>query len=183
MKIPQIFERHKSTLKETSKDDHDKQNIDYMTESQKEVINFDEVVEEYKQILRLLKTPKSIDALVYTDTKKIFIEFKNGVIENPYNREETKEKISDIKDKILNSVLIFNDITSSQLYENRIFCDFILVYNGQKNSKQKIGSHVLKKGSSGGLIRFNLENLKKYCFRNVYTYTKEEFEKTFLINL
>lgn len=41
-----IFENNKKTFKETSKDDHDG-SITYMTESQYQVISFDDVKEEY----------------------------------------------------------------------------------------------------------------------------------------
>ncbi len=181
--IPEIFEHNKSTLKEISKDFHNQQHISYMTYSEKEAINFDKVVEEYQQIYNLYKKPKSIDALVYTDDKIIFIEFKNGVIENKKRKKEFKQKISDIKNKILNSILIFNDIASSQININRTIHDFILVYNGKKNSKEKMVNPMLRNGSSGGLIRFNLEIFKKYCFENVYTYTKEEFEQNFIRKL
>lgn len=76
-----IFENNKKTFKETSKDDHDG-SITYMTESQYQVISFDDVKEEHIKDLGLKSVPRSNDALLsLPDGSLVFVEFKNGYID------------------------------------------------------------------------------------------------------
>ena len=48
MQVPELFEKHHSTLKKTSLDDSTSPVI-YMSESEQEVVDFDAVKEEYKK--------------------------------------------------------------------------------------------------------------------------------------
>ncbi len=54
------------TLKETSKDNSDINNVVFMTNCSAQVINFDKVKEEYIRELNLSKSPCSVDAIVIT---------------------------------------------------------------------------------------------------------------------
>ena len=89
----EIFTNNKTTLKETSKDNHDGNDI-YMTESTLNVVNFDEVKLEYVRGLGVPETPASIDALFLDNFGEYyFIEFKNGYID--------RKKIFEIRLKFL----------------------------------------------------------------------------------
>ena len=52
------------TLKETSKDNSDINNIVFMTDCGAQVINFDKVKEEYIRELNLPQSPCSVDAVI-----------------------------------------------------------------------------------------------------------------------
>ena len=78
-----IFEKNLSTLKETSKDNHNNNTKEFMTNSLLEVVNFDGVKNAYIKNLKLRGTPKSNDALFFDGQGKvIFIEFKNGSVKS-----------------------------------------------------------------------------------------------------
>ena len=116
-----IFSDNLSNLKEISKDDSDKENIDYMTDSLKEAVNFDAVKTEYTNGLNLSEeNATSVDGIFEMSNHLIFIEFKNGNMKN--------QKRS-VKDKIRDSLLIFCDITGKQVKDTREWLEFILVYN------------------------------------------------------
>lgn len=181
-----IFENNKKTFKETSKDDHDG-SITYMTESQYQVISFDDVKEEYIKDLGLKSVPRSNDALLsLPDGSLVFVEFKNGYI-------DSKDQ-HDIRKKIFDSMLIFSDIVETGISHTRAEMDYILVYNQAKNpleassTKTKVSDSesrdaIAKKLSSLGhteYVKFGLDIFKNYCFREVYSYTIQEFEKNFL---
>lgn len=53
---------------------------------------------------------------------------------------------------------------------------FILVYNKEKNSKYAMISHLAKK-SDQEIVFGRLGFLKGYLFKEVHTYTTDEFEK------
>lgn len=65
--------------------------------------------------------------------------------------------------------------------------DYVLVYNEEKNfvgqhkkdSKMTIHKH-LHKSAKTDFIRFGLEYFKKYFFKDVFTYTQNEFEMKYL---
>ena len=157
-----------SSLKDTSKDKKE-----YMTNSEKiKVINFDNLSKKgYSKMLRLKGQSfpfKTNDAL-YLDVennKFIFIEFKNGSFS--VNEKNFKEK------------------------ELREITDYILVYNKEKNphifSAVDMGNYIVNLGTLNNKkitnpkegISFGLEKFKGYCFKNVHTYSKEEFEEKFV---
>lgn len=167
------FDRYKNVikeLKEVSEDDSDKTNIQYMTESSLEVIDFDEVKKQYHSNLKLVHdSPKSFDCFTLFNENQVFIEFKNGIIED-------KEKRREIKEKSYCSLLMFCDITDKTLSYMRKNIDFILVYNKEKNSKEFIKQHYASKAGQE-LILFSLQGLKTLYFKNVHTYTQDQFEK------
>lgn len=178
-----IFSDNLSNLKEISKDDSDKENIDYMTDSLKEAVNFDAVKTEYTNGLNLSEeNATSVDGIFEMSNHLIFIEFKNGNMKN--------QKRS-VKDKIRDSLLIFCDITGKQVKDTREWLEFILVYNVEKNpmphqvtkeetevqesvSRTNIAKYFSSKAKKE-FIRFDLEKFKDLYFYDVHTYSKEEF--------
>lgn len=181
-----ILKKHISTLKKTSEDIHDGRPV-YMTDSQAEVIDFDAVKDEYIKELHIRgDAPKSNDALmIRSDTEAVFIEFKNGNM--------TKKLQFDIRKKMYDSMLMLTDIIGKNISYTRDHLDYILVYNAKNDDKEdidpkseyresrsrdKIDEIILEYGGQRH-IKFKLEMFQRYCFRNVYTYTKEEFEARF----
>lgn len=179
-----ILERHRSTLSKTS---WDKDNRVYMTTSTLDAINFDDVKGEYIKGLGLSDTPSSVDAL-FVDKRgyMIFVEFKNGNMD--------REKYS-VQKKIYDSMLILGDITSIHISDMRKCVVFILVYNEQANEGSRDKEYIEKKkavqpsssydkfaktvsGYAGReYVCFGLRMFGKYCFKEVHTYTQEEFEE------
>ena len=182
-----------SSLKDTSKD-----NEEYMTNSEKiKVINFDNLSKKgYSKMLRLKGQSfpfKTNDAL-YLDVennKFIFIEFKNGSFS--VNEKNFKEKeLPQLELKIIGSMYILQEITGKSFKELREITDYILVYNKEKNphifSAVDMGNYIVNLGTLNNKkitnpkegISFGLEKFKGYCFKNVHTYSKEEFEEKFV---
>ena len=121
------------TLKETSVDtDHNDEQGDniYMTESLKEVINFDNFLEAYfKNENTKARKPDSVDAYCFLDNRPCLIEFKNGKIDGKVNKE--------IHSKIGHSVsviLMNENIIPAKFKNNAIL---ILVYNRERAFKKK----------------------------------------------
>lgn len=94
----------------------------FMTESKVMVYNFDEVKRVYTNSLNLSEEVcSSCDGLYWSDELNLLIEFKNG-------RNFTAKEI---QFKILNSLLIINDINSYPISKMRDNLEFILVYNSE----------------------------------------------------
>ena len=182
-----------SSLKDTSKDKKE-----YMTNSEKiKVINFDNLSKKgYSKMLRLKGQSfpfKTNDAL-YLDVennKFIFIEFKNGSFS--VNEKNFKEKeLPQLELKIIGSMYILQEITGKSFKELREITDYILVYNKEKNphifSAVDMGNYIVNLGTLNNKkirnlkegISFGLEKFKGYFFKNVHTYSKEEFEEKFV---
>lgn len=82
-----------STLKKISKDNSDANNIQYMTDSQIEAINFDMVKRNYANNLSFSEEcAKSVDGIIFWNDELIFIEFKNGKMAN--EKSNIKRKIT-----------------------------------------------------------------------------------------
>lgn len=181
-----IFENNKKSFRETSKDDHDG-SITYMTESQYQVISFDDVKNDYIKGLGLTDIPRSNDALLsLPDGSLVFVEFKNGYID--------RKDQHDIRKKIFDSMLMFSDIVETGISKTRAEMDYILVYNQTKNppessnaktkvsdseSRDTIAKKLLNLGSAS-YVKYGLDIFRNYCFREVYSYTVQEFEENFL---
>ena len=182
-----------STLKQTSKDDN---NEEYMTESTIKVINFDSVGgDKYSKNNRLNIQLKTNDVLFLHNNKEYtFIEFKNGKLLDKTNKIDIK-KLKDIELKILNSLFVLGDIEEKSLSSLKEITDYVLVYNEEKNtpnernSISEIGNYFINQGNISSektktereeIICFGLEKFKGYCFKNVHTYSKEEFEEKFV---
>ncbi len=177
-----IFANNISTLKEISKDNHDGKDF-FMTESLLQAVDFDAVKDEYISNLRLLENPKSNDALfIQPDGKQVFIEFKNGFMDKP--------KQYSLRKKVYDSLLIYTDIIEKGISHTRKHMDYILVYNDAKNTELKEDPKTnMQKSESRDLIakritrlagtnfvKYGLEIFKSYCFKEVYTFTEQEFK-------
>lgn len=167
----------KSTLKEASKDNSDKDNIVFMTESDLEVISFDAIKTKYANALNLSEdVAHSVDALLVKeqnlDNDIFFIEFKNGKVDGKIKRN--------IANKVRDSLLIYNDIQTVSISDLRKHAVLILVYNESKNIEGHHRDYIAQSVMSFAkeeLIRFDLERFKHLYFREVHTYTENQFEE------
>ena len=182
----EIFSESTQSLKETSKDDSNSQDIQYMTSSEREVINFDLVKRKYANTLDMSEeSATSVDAILPFRDRIIFLEFKNGIVNN-----------RNIKDKARDSLLIFLDIIQKSIEYSRRYIDFVVVYNAEKNpvssqekkrrlqetpSRVSIATCLMNKAGEE-FIRFDLERYKTLYYRNIHTYTKENFD-SYLLSL
>jgi len=176
MRVPELFEKHHSTLKKTSLDDSTTEKI-YMSESEQEVIDFDAVKDEYKKKYCCnTGDARSCDALLIDNENIALIEFKNGKITDSKEKEKIRSKIGE-------SLLIFNDLTNKNLSFDRGYVHFVLVYNKQKNERFENERHsslsklvdVLAKKADDSYL---LEGFKHYqfMFKTVKTVNEEEFK-------
>lgn len=164
----EIFKQHLSSLKQTS---YDEANKKFMTEDERSVVDFDSVKEAYLKSLGCqAESISSVDALMQNSAKVIFVEFKNGVM------KKEKPKVSS---KIKDSLLIFGGLAHSDINYTRENAEFILVYNEEKNPRSSIDNireHFVNCAKDKD-TRFGLGDYKKLYFKNVHTYTKQEFEE------
>lgn len=181
-----ILKNNVSTLKETSVDKHDLKNIKYMTCSKRTAVNFDDVKKDYIENLSLSETPKSNDALFLSkDNKLIFVEFKNGFMDN--------SKKFAVRKKIYDSIIILMDILNTGVSELKDEMEYILVYNESVNSDEeeilKKKQHLVQpseafdafakgvsKMANKEYVCFGIRMFENYCFSKVHTYTEAEFE-------
>lgn len=182
-----IFTNHFSSLKKTSLDNRDGHKK-YMTESELTAVCFDDVKDEYVELLGMSEIPKSNDALFDEGNGTlVFVEFKSGHIDS--------QKQFAIRKKIYDSTLIFTDISSTGISYMREQMKYILVYNDaanknadgrklpcQRESVQTSEAYdkIAKIFSNYGgreYIGFGLGIFQNYCFKEVHTYTQTEFEE------
>ena len=163
---------YEKTLEETSCD-----NDQCMTNSQIKVICFDDFVrKEYCPKRKLIGALSSNDVLYCYEDKYVFIEFKNGkLIKN-------NDEIRKLEKKNIDSIFILLDLTKDNFDELTEKTDYILVANfsnSERNDK-KLLDNLLKTVKIEERLRAGLRNFKGYCFKNVHTYSKEEFEEKFV---
>lgn len=181
-----ILKNNISTLKETSVDKHDLNNIRYMTCSKRTAVNFDAVKKDYIENLSLSETPKSNDALFLSrDNKLIFVEFKNGFMDN--------SKKFAVRKKIYDSVIILMDILNTGVSDLKNEMEYILVYNESINSDEEeilkkkqylvqpseafdVFAKGVSKMAKREYVCFGIRMFENYCFSKVHTYTEAEFE-------
>lgn len=176
LKAYEIFKDSVATLKEVSLDT---EHGESMLNDTVDVINFDRVKRKYtNQLGHSENDASSVDALAYNEDTLFFIEFKNGQVKN-----------NDIKNKIKDSLLIFNDIVQKNISYTRKCTELIIVYNlesnpmphqyEKKNSSDSaligISKHVAKLAGKE-FIRFNTERYQSLYFKAVHTYTVSEFK-------
>ena len=182
-----MFCENMTTLKETSADKRDATSCAYMTQSDILAVDFDEVKKRYVESLGLSVVPMSNDALFHHGKEKVvFVEFKNGHI--------GKKEQFNIRKKIYDSVLIYSDITKSGISSMREEVEYVLVYNeaingGDSDSLEKGADFIQDSPSFDSFAKgvsvlareryvgFGVRMFENYCFKRVYTYTEEEFEK------
>lgn len=178
------------SLKNTSRDDSGDR-IEFMVDSSLAVIDFDKAKDLYIEGLKRppSEKPKSADALFSGNRGKYFIEFKNGKLD--------KKKALEVHQKALDSVLVLGDLTKSVLSDFREECEFILVYNGEKNVSGLSGSSSPNTGYQSSasrayiagavsrkagwrFVQYGIEPLRHYCFKDVHACTVEEFKKNYI---
>ena len=190
-----FFNENWNTLKELSKDDSNRANVIFMTESSLNAVDFDAVKRCYANNIGLSEECAcSLDALFLPPQKRlVFIEFKNGKLKGTYH---------ELGNKIRDSLLIFCDISACGISETRKKAEFVLVYNIGKNQRKKeekvcvvkreeterdteedespsldaLMKEVAKLAKEE-IVRFGLERFEGLYFRKVHTYSSEEFEK------
>lgn len=181
-----ILKDNVTTMKQASKDST---NEEYMTECTVPVVNFDKVTKEYCRDLRI-SSIDSNDALIVSlkDDTATFIEFKNGFIDKKIGYS--------LQQKIYDSILVFTDITCKGVSEMRERLNYILVYNrdrhpdnrdsktryNESESRDNIGRILMRYGNER-YVKFGLGKFERYCFNQVNTYTKEEFQEFFIEKL
>ena len=180
-----IFSSNLATLQSTSLDDTNGQT---MTNSQRLVTNFDHVKNAYIRSHSFGDSLKSVDAL-FTDNggNLVFVEFKNGFL--------SKAEQYSLFKKLYDSILILLDITSESFPSIRNQLKFVLVYNSTANASNKDPDLLHKMEFTNGIspsydyiaksisslarteyICFGLKPFYQYCFKEVHTYTPEEFD-------
>ncbi len=157
---------------------------EHLSNSLRNVINFDKVSECHNKLHRYAERLASNDALYVTEQGDYyFIEFKNGALtvsRNDLHRDISKEE--NLKSKVYCSLAIALDLKLADNFD--AFKDkfrYILVYN-----KNRLGS------SSYVEIEDDLQILSKnnlqlpivkefeWIFKEALSYTKEEFESKFI---
>jgi hypothetical protein len=182
-----LLSQFSDTLKETSVDKHKIDDARYMTLNEKLVVNLDRFKDAFVGGMALTAVPKSCDALLLTNQGVLFmIEFKNGKIEAKKNYE--------IKVKVFESLLMLSEKFSQTIEFMRDNAVFILVYNesvdhgseqfGDTGDSKDSGIRTIEdslfKLAKTHQIRFGLHRFKKLYFKEVYTYSKAEFETEFV---
>ena len=181
LELYSILWDNRESLRETSKDDSDPNDIQYMTSSETEVVNFDLVKRCYVNGFGLSEDAiTSVDAIVPLEDRILFVEFKNGKVNN-----------RNIKDKARDSLLVFLEIIGKNIAFSRSNIDFVVVYNLEKNplprqvqkgqlqdtpSRVSIADHFMGKAPKE-FICFDLERYERLYFRNIHTYSKKRFEE------
>lgn len=163
------------TLKNTS---YDKSHNEYLSDSGVKAISFDEFKEFYcKSFNKRTILLNSVDAVFIEGNRIIFIEFKNGNIEN-----------KNIKYKIKDSILMCSDILDVSIRYFRKHASAIVVYNQDKypvknKGLEVIKSAVLNKANNKEVVKFGLEMYKGMFLKEVHTYTQKEFDEYVKANL
>lgn len=172
-----IFTNNKNTLKETSFDGDNKV---YMSQLTLDVVNFDKVKDAYCDSLdkACSARPHSNDALFIDieQEKFLFIEFKNGELKG--------QRLQDVKLKISESLLIFNDIVNENISFDRKSVNYVLVYNAENNAEfEKQRTSSLSKTAStlaklaGRRFCINGFDAYLYFFHDVRTINQDEFKQ------
>jgi hypothetical protein len=144
----------------------------YLTSSKYKAIGFDNYIHSLVESLVPHNRPKTCDVLIKINENYYFIEFKNGRIKEEPDGYE-------IREKMLESLLLFLNEIKKTINYSRNNCYFILVYNPEVASRVK---------KPKGLIQIenkidNLTHLKKYetiYFKKTSILPINEFDKYFI---
>ncbi|MCI6272222.1 MAG: hypothetical protein MR601_04660 [Erysipelotrichaceae bacterium] len=179
------------TLKEISLDSI---NRVYMSESGIMAIDFDKFKEDYAKENKLNQEfIKSVDAIKNLEKKDkiVFIEFKN---------KTTSERETDkIRLKYISSLLLYSDNENKNINDIKSKAEFVLVYDegqnkgkcekefGMNHTKEENQTNescsrneiakILSTKANESFVFFGFNKAKGYLYKNVYTFTKEEFDK------
>lgn len=173
--LPEILKRHICTLRKASYDD---KNQEYMCDSGMKVINFDKIPNEYARGRGWRGVPSSNDALyISAENKWYFVEFKNGEVK----KEQIYRKLYDSLIMLIECGII----PDFEFLRENVY--YILVYNSNKNEKIPESterdmnySYIFQRAEQENRL-FGIEKFEKYLFNETHTYTKELFEKDFII--
>ncbi|WP_242347706.1 hypothetical protein [Mucispirillum schaedleri] len=153
----------------------DTSNNKALVDDNSKIINFDMVTKKYStQNLIKNNYPQSIDSLYINENIDaiFFIEFKN---------KHKIEKVG-IKNKIYSSVYILMDIFNLTTDFVRDNIQFILVYKQKEYKQDEAYKQIVLETQNYAQetgIRFNMNEYKS-IFKNVYTYTSDEFKHNFI---
>lgn len=178
-----------------SKTSYDDNNKEIFIDSNDKCIDFDKVKEYYfkkhntkHQIIHerknhgskfiYMREYTSNDAVKVFNGMDYFIEFKN----------QDKPKMSKIYGKIKDSLLIYMDIFDENLSYTRENLGYILVYNPNKDTNDKIGlgqykeydkiQNKIKYWAKERVDKFGLKsNLEEFYFKDIIVLSKDDFEK------
>lgn len=173
--MPKGLKKYETTLKETSKSEPESGEISYMTESQVKAIHFDHVVHDYVREFHLSKIPAFNDALLEQSGEYYFMEFKSGSLRD-------RKKMSEVKRKIYESLLIFCDICKTTISFSRQHMTYVLVYEPEKNQQALTGIM----NAVGNLAKrpadiFGLQGqFKNVYFKEVHVLSGAELDHNFV---
>jgi hypothetical protein len=168
-----LLETFGDTLEKISEDTgKQEENNIYLTASQKRIINFDKFTHSIAEEINPNNRPKSCDGLLKLNNNYYFIEFKNGRIRE---RQEGYE----IREKILESILLFLEQINQTISYSRDNCYFVLVYNvnsAAKGSNKNGIDKIINKLDN----RIHLDKYEKIYLKRTFVYTIDDFNKNFV---
>lgn len=137
------------------------------------VINYDHVKRYYMNSLKKSEeNAASVDTLVQDENGHLYmIEFKNGEIDN-----------KEIRNKVIESLLIFCDITKNTIEFTRQNMDFILIYNPDLIHIKPLEQRALFLARLGkSFCPFHgLDKFYGFCVQKAYMMTAKEFTDNML---
>ena len=140
----------------------------YLTESKTKVINFDKFSHSIAENINPHDRPASCDVLLKLSENFYFIEFKNGSLE--------KDEPYEIREKILESILVFLEQINKTISYSRNYCYFILVYN-KKTALKRSG---LDKITNTLYKLVHLNKYEKMYIKKASVFSIEDFNKYFI---
>lgn len=184
------FQDCTSTFKKTSEHKKEDGTSEYLSNSQRIVINFDTVAEKHKEYRCYAESFASNDALYVTDSGEFyFIEFKCWNLPNSTSVSTTNKK--KLKDKIAWSLLMADDLGILSTHADwKTRFRYVLVYRKSgltSDSCNEIDDGIVAQSEMDADIDEVQESLHlpfldeyKWLFKNVYSFTAEEFEREFI---
>ena len=178
-----FLQNHQKSLSETSYDDFN--DMKMIEDIDDQIVHFDDVktafCSSYGQKNDALD---SVDGLLYNEVKDrlVFLEFRNGKINNREGKRKAKTKLKD-------SLLVFTNLTGLDLEFCRNHCEYVLVYNPDKNKgvldKQDIPISdgyrefvdIMSELAQKEVVFFELEVLQKVCVKTIHTYDVDQFRQ------
>lgn len=175
-------EQSKKTLHECSLDD---ENGEYMTESEIQAIDFDDIKDDFCKLSSNIKSLKSVDSLYFDERRGMLylIEFKNGHLgkDNNLNQRSKNIQIGKLKEKIYDSFLLLKKEMEFNLDQSKIV--YILVYNEEKNKSNASTFNLavhMGRIANKEVVRFGMDKFENYLFKEVHTLTEKAFEQRYI---
>jgi hypothetical protein len=182
----QMLDEFGDTLAQTSKDSDEEINPQgrgvFMTSNKKKVVNFDRFKDSVVAKYAINNGPNSCDALyMQSENEWFLIEFKNGKMSG--------KKVSQVRRKIFQSLLLLTEKLDRTICFTRENLNFILVYNedmlgentpDEDTQRVALGNSLYKPTDGSEFRPFGLDGLQKLYFKEVYAWTKKEFDLNFV---